>query len=354
MKILNGVSLRMQKFLIYNSIIEKRQEKAVRMPELEVSIVVRTYTEKRWHYLVECLDSLLVQSKHPDQIVVVVDHNPALLEKVAQQYPTVDAVENILSQGSSGAWNSGILNVTGDIVAFIDDDARADPGWLAQLVSHYSNPEVYGVGGHIQPVWESGKPLWFPEEFNWVVGCSYLGLPVKVEPVRNMIGCNMSFRRVAFRIAGGFRDGMGHVGSNPIGCDETEICIRLRQKVSDIILLHDPDAVVQHHVPAERTTWQYFLRRCALEGRSKAQVAYHVGVQDGLKTERRYSSIVLPRGVLRNMKQGFLGKRGAFLRGGAIITGLLTTGINYVLHSIRLSLSKHRNEDLVANIFPDI
>jgi len=322
------------------------------MPEMEVSVVVRTYTEKRWDYLVNCLYSLLAQSKQPDQIVVVVDHHQALLEKIKRMYPAVTAVENQLPQGSSGAWNSGVMNVTGDLVAFIDDDARAEPGWLAQLVSHYNDPAVYGVGGHIQPFWESGKPAWFPEEFNWVVGCSYTGLPEKVEPIRNMIGCNMSFRQAAFKIVGGFRDGMGHVGSNPIGCDETEICIRLRQQAPDITLLHDPDAIVHHHVPAQRTTWQYFLRRCALEGRSKAQVAYYVGSRDGLKTERRYTSVVLPRGVIRNIKQGFAGKRGAFGRAAAIIAGFFTTGMNYVFHSIRLRLSK-KDKDTIITIVPE-
>ena len=319
------------------------------MLKKDVSIVVRTYTERRWNYLVECLDSLFAQSEQLKQIIVVVDHNPILLEKVKQLYPMVTAVENKLSQGSSGAWNSGILNVTSDIVAFIDDDAQAEPGWLAQLVSHYDNPKVYGVGGYIEPVWESGKPIWFPEEFNWVVGCSYIGLPEKVEPVRNLIGCNMSFRHEAFKLVGGFRDGMGHVGGTPIGCDETEVCIRLCQQVSNVTLLHDPDAIVHHHVPAQRATWRYFLWRCALEGRSKAQVAYHVGSQIGLETERRYSTIILPQGVLRNIKEGFSGRRGAFGSAFAIIAGFFTTSINYVFHTIRLRLFK-KNEDAIAEI----
>lgn len=317
------------------------------MSDLDVAIVVRTYTEDRWHYLVNCLDSLLKQSRQPDQLIVVVDHNPALMDKIKQKYPTVAAVENILPQGSSGAWNSGILNVTSEITAFIDDDAQAETDWLAQLLRHYDNQDVYGVGGHIQPIWESGKPSWFPDEFLWVVGCSYIGLPEKVEPVRNMIGCNMSFRHEAFRLVGGFRDGMGHVGSNPIGCDETEICIRLRQAMPDITLLHNPDAIVHHHVPAQRTTWRYFLRRCALEGRSKAQVAYHVGSQRGLETERRYSTLVLPRGVIHNIKQGFSGERGGFRKAAAIIAGLFVTTINYIIHSSRLRLSRKKENTVV-------
>lgn len=312
------------------------------MRELQVSVVVRTYTEKRWNYLIKCLDALLRQTKQPDQIIVVVDHNLSLLERLKSSYPTVVVVENELQQGSSGAWNSGINNVKYDIVAFVDDDAQAEPNWLAQLVSHYDDPRVYGVGGYIQPIWESDKPVWFPEEFNWVVGSSYIGMPKRVEPVRNLIGCNMSFRYETFNLIGGFRADMGHIGHTPIGCDETEFCIRLRQQKPEIILLHDPDAIVHHHIPSERTTWQYFLHRCSLEGRSKAQVAYYVGAYDGLKAERRYSIVILPRGILNNIQEGFHGKRGAIRRAAAIITGLFITSINYFFQSIRLRFSKKK------------
>lgn len=320
----------------------------VGVSEFTVSVVVRTYTEKRWHYLEKCLDSLLRQSRPLDQLVVVVDHNKPLLEKIKQAYPTAAVVENQLPQGSSGAWNSGILNAASDLIAFIDDDAQAEKDWLAQLVGHYDNPEVYGVGGHIQPVWESGKPAWFPDEFLWVVGCSYTGLPEEVGPVRNMIGCNMSFRRETFKLIGGFRAGMGHVGSNPIGCDETEICIRLHQQVPGIVLLHDPAAIVHHQVPAQRTTWQYFLRRCALEGRSKAQVSYYVGLRSGLETERKYSSSILPRGVVRNLKNGLLGERAGFGKAAAILAGFFMTAINYTFHTIRLRLSKKTENSAAA------
>ena len=84
----------------------------------------------------------------------------------------------------------------------------------------YQDANIMGAGGLIQPMWAQQKPAWFPEEFNWVVGCSYRGLPENTAPVRNLIGCNMSYLRIVIEQLGGFRNGIGHVGGRPQGDDE--------------------------------------------------------------------------------------------------------------------------------------
>ena len=59
------------------------------------------------------------------------------------------------------------------------------------------------------PFWSANQPFWFPEEFNWVIGCTYRGMPTKNAPVRNLIGANMSVRKDVFTKVGGFRDFSG-------------------------------------------------------------------------------------------------------------------------------------------------
>lgn len=61
----------------------------------------------------------------------------------------------------------------------------------------YDAPRVMGVGGSIVPRWESARPGWMPRKLDWVVGGTYRGMPATTAPVRNLIGCNMSFRRAA-------------------------------------------------------------------------------------------------------------------------------------------------------------
>ena len=101
-------------------------------------------------------------------------------------------------------------------MAYLDGDASADAGWLAELTQAFNDPRVGCAGGTATPVWERGRPSWFPEEFDWVVGCSYRGLPVEATEVRNVLGCNMAFRRADLEALGGFSPRLGrpqtHVG----------------------------------------------------------------------------------------------------------------------------------------------
>jgi hypothetical protein len=193
------------------------------------------------------------------------------------------------------------------------------------------------VGGRTEPVWFSGRrPLWFPREFDWVVGCSYLGLPAGRAQVRNVLGGNASFRRTAFDAAGGFTTGIGRDGDRrPLGCEETELCIRLQRARPDALLLIDDRAVIHHRVPEARERFSYFRARCWAEGLSKALVTQQVGTGPGLATERRYTTRVLPVGALRGARDALLGRAGGAGRAGAIMVGVATATAGYALGSLR-------------------
>jgi glycosyltransferase involved in cell wall biosynthesis len=308
---------------------------------MDVSVVLRTYTERRWDDLAAAVASMRPQTVRPCEVIVVVDHNPALLARVRRTFPEVVAIENTQPRGSSGGWNSGIAAARGDVVAFMDDDAEAAPDWIEQLLAGYVGPEVAGVGGHIQPVWQEGRPGWFPEEFDWVVGCTYRGLPGALAPVRNLIGCNMSFRRAALLEGGGFRgheSGIGHLGAKPVGGDETEFCIRLQQTHPEVVLLYNPAARVRHHVPVSRARWAYLIQRCYLEGRSKARVARLVGASAGLSAERSYTLSALPKGIARGLADTVAGQDITGLgRAGSIVAGLACTAAGYMLGTLTSS-----------------
>lgn len=295
----------------------------------DISVVICAYTEVRWNELVDAVASMRNQTLSPLEVIIVVDHNPALFERVRAEITDVVVVENKEKRGLSGARNSGIAVARGNTIAFMDEDATASPDWLAQLEAGYQDPEVLGVGGAIEPAWVEGRPPWFPKEFDWVVGCTYQGMPVTPQPVRNLIGCNMSFKREVFAAVGGFRDGIGRIGVRPVGCEETELCIRINQRWPNSKLLYDPRARVRHLVPSQRGTWHYFRSRCYSEGLSKALVAQFVGTKDGLASERTYTFRTLPQGVLRNVMQVFRLDFNGLRRAGAIIAGLGITTAGY-------------------------
>jgi glucosyl-dolichyl phosphate glucuronosyltransferase len=297
---------------------------------LTTSVVICAHTEERWDDTLKAVASVQSQEPAPHQVILVVDHNPELQTRLAGQLPEVCVVPNENGRGLSGARNTGVALAAGDIVAFLDDDAIAKPGWLAALTRPYADPDVIGVGGRTEPGWATQRPPWWPGEFDWVVGGTYTGR----EPgaVRNLLGGNASYRRDLFAI-GGFASDIGRSTADrrPMGCEETEFCIRATQTLPRGVFVYDDQAVIVHRVPMERQSFSYFRSRCMSEGLSKARVTKSVGVGDGLATERRYTAVTLPAGVLRGLRRGVGGDWAGLLRAGAIIVGLMYTVLGYSL-----------------------
>lgn len=269
------------------------------------SVVICAYTERRWDDLVAAVASVREQTVPPDEIIVVIDCNTDLAERAAAEFLGITVAENTGKRGLSGARNTAIDLAKGDVIAFLDDDAVAAPDWLAQLLDGYCDARVLAVGGAARPRWPSGaRPALLPGELDWVVGCTYIGQPTADTPVRNLMGCNMSFRREAFLLAGRFAEDLGRVGRTPLGCEETELCIRLRQASPGSVILFRPEALVYHRVTPDRLTWSYLGRRGWGEGVSKAQVSRAVGADAALATERDYLRKVIPAAVARELLRG--------------------------------------------------
>lgn len=307
---------------------------------VDFSVVICVYTEDRWEDILAAVASVRAQSLTAHETLLVVDHNAALLDRLAKEYKETEGVRvlaNAGPRGLSAGRNTGIAASSGEIIAFLDDDAVAERDWLRHFAEGYADPKVFAVGGRTMPIWESRRrPLWFPEEFDWVVGCTYKGLPEGRVRVRNVLGGNASFRRTAFEAAGGFATGIGRDGDKrPLGCEETELCIRLAHARPDAILLIDDRAVIHHRVPAARERFDYFRTRTYAEGLSKALVARSVGADKGLESERRYTTRVLPAGVGRGLRDALLARPGGAGRAGAIVAGVVTAAGGYVIGSVR-------------------
>jgi O-antigen biosynthesis protein len=296
-----------------------------------VSVVVCAFTERRWTDLCHGLAALDAQTCPPAEVVLVTDHADGLLERARRTFPRVRAVPNPGPPGLSMARNTGVAAAHGDVVAFVDDDAVPAPDWLERLLAPYADPDVVAVGGAAVPAWPAGRPAWFPAEFDWVIGCSYRGLPTQRTEIRNLMGCNMSFRSTVLDAGSPFRVGVGRVGTRPLGCEETELCIRIRQHRTWARIVFEPLATVRHRVTPERTRWRYFLARCYAEGVSKSLVTGSVGSGEGLRSERSYCTRTLPRGVAEGILAAARGEPAGLARSGAIVAGLGATVAGYAV-----------------------
>jgi glycosyltransferase involved in cell wall biosynthesis len=297
----------------------------------DISVIICTHTRDRWAEVLSAVASVQHQSVPADEVVVVIDHNESLLGELRAELEGVRVIANRYGPGASGSRNTGVAAVGAPVVAFLDDDAEAEPDWLERTLPCYGDERVLGVGGAIEPNWPPhGRPPWFPHEFDWVIGCTYPGLPHSIAPVRNLIAANMSVRRDVFAALGGFRVGFGKAGLRS-GTEETDLCIRATQQWPDRFWLHHPEVRVRHRVPPGRTRYAYFLGRCYDEGIAKASIVSFVGSDDGLASERAYTRRILPNAVLTYLRAAACTRDHLpLLRAGAIVSGLAVTSAGYV------------------------
>ncbi len=298
----------------------------------QATVVVCAFASRRLDQTVDCVRSILSQDPPPGQIVVVVDHNESLQEELRARLPDdVEIMANEQARGLSSARNTAIARGRGDYIVFIDDDAAAHEQWLERLLAPFDDPAVVGAGGHALPLWEVPQPGWLPPEFLWVVGCSYSGLP-ESGPVRNPLGCNMAFRTELFQRVGMFNPAIGRLGSLPLGCEETEFCVRAIREIPDGRIVLVGGAEIDHHVPAARGRPSYLLQRCYFEGISKALVR-RLGDARSLGTERTYLRRALParlRASARHAARGD-GVSDALGQFGAVIGGVAAAAVGYLV-----------------------
>jgi glucosyl-dolichyl phosphate glucuronosyltransferase len=301
-----------------------------------VSVVIAAYASERWDQICDAIESVRAQTAPVLEIVLVVDHNPELLARARREFTDCTVIANNGSRGASGARNAGTAACRGEIVAFLDDDARSSAHWLSALLRHFTRGDVVGVGGRIDPLWAAPRPHWFPAEFGWTVGFSYLGMPEETQPVRNVWTANMAIRRSVFEAIGGFREEFGKVGdvARP---EDTDLCLRAAAGRGS--WLYDPAGSVSHWVPRQRTTFRYFARRCFHEGQGKAALAALDGAGESTVTERSYTRRILPRGVLLGLRDAGRGDVWGAARAAAITAGFAITAAGFAVGTVtRISL----------------
>src|SRR4051812_4828707 len=113
---------------------------------MPVSVVMCVYTLDRLETIEAGLRAVLAQDPPPEEVIVVADHNEELRELIAAQFPEIVVVANDGPPGLSAARNTGVRTAAQAIVAFLDDDAKPAPGWLAHLTEPFDDPRVVGVG----------------------------------------------------------------------------------------------------------------------------------------------------------------------------------------------------------------
>src|SRR5215204_5877396 len=196
-----------------------------------ISVVVCSYNGERT--IRDCLEGLLRLHYPNFEVTVVDDGSTDSTAAIVQEYGIrLITTENL---GLSNARNVGMKAATGEIIAYLDDDARPDPHWLTYLAATFLSTEHAGVGG---------PNITHPSD-GLTAECvgKAPGNPTHVllsdREAEHIPGCNMAFRKAYLEEIGAFDTRFRVAG------DDVDICWRLRQRGWS--LGFSPAAVVWHH-----------------------------------------------------------------------------------------------------------
>lgn len=235
----------------------------------KISVVIATHN--RAAYLRKAVASLVEQTLDPADFEIIVvdnassDETPAVAEEFAGAPNLRYLPEPVV--GASRARNSGWQAARAEHVAFMDDDAVAEPRWLESYVEAFATfsrrPGL--MGGRCDAIFEGPRPPWLADGFlgalsvfHWadepVVATDRIGLSV----------CNMATTRTILAEAGGFREDIGRSGGRLVG-NEDDYLRHTIESLGHVVMYH-PGAVVRHHVSPVKMTKPWFRRRAFWQG----------------------------------------------------------------------------------------
>lgn len=236
------------------------------MHSSEPSISVIICTRNRAVLLEKCLSSIEEQTLSTDAFEVLVvdngssDDTPLLLKNFSKRLPLVVITEPVV--GLSRARNTGWKNAKSDYIAFLDDDAMADPDWLASGLRSFETvrPIPAALTGPIRLVWEEKGPEWLIPDIQGCLGLLDFGtVPRQFGGLETLFGANCFFHRQVLERFGGFNERLGRLNKVLLSGEET-LLQRQIENAGDC-LWYDPQVSVRHWVPASRTTRKWFYRR---------------------------------------------------------------------------------------------
>jgi glycosyltransferase involved in cell wall biosynthesis len=304
-------------------------------PSLELpsaSAVVCAYTQDRWEMLVASVESLRAQTIAPVEIIVCIDHNDDLFERarrseeIAAGNVPVSVVANRYAGHLGSARTTAVEMAIGDVVVFLDDDARAERDLFEYLLEPYRDAAVMAVGGAPTPDYSRPRPSWFPTEFDWVFGCVYTGLPTVTAPTTRLIGATMSARRDELLEIGGF-----HSDNH----DDMDMCHRLAKRWPGRQIIFEPRAISQHFVHPNRLTWAYFWRRCFSVNRGKVEAHRNLPGAGDLDADRQFASNTVRRGLRREIGQVRSGDLSGLLRIACLFAGVGFAAAGYTTGTVQ-------------------
>lgn len=239
-----------------------------------ISAIVCTYNRCDLTRL--ALESLCRQTLDPSQYEIILvddgspDRTPELAQEFAGRHPAFRYVRQA-NAGLSAARNAGWRSAVAPLIAYLDDDAIAEPAWLEQIAAAMdrAGERAACAGGLVRLRWEAPRPAWLTDACLRFLSAYSAGSEETLSSeVGQFVGANMTIRRPVLEAIGGFSVALGRSKTSLLSHEESALwaLIRARGGAS----LYVPGAAVDHFVPKSRATRTWFRRRLYWEGVSMA------------------------------------------------------------------------------------
>ncbi|HLH62518.1 MAG TPA: glycosyltransferase [Ktedonobacteraceae bacterium] len=175
--------------------------------------------------------------------------------------------------GLAYARNTGLLAASGEIAVFLDDDAVADPYFLARLRTAYQATGACAIGARVELRWEAKRPHWLSDDMLEMLGYfAPASERIQLAETQNFSSCGFSVKIEALRATGNFTPFLSKRMHAPTSAEVADLCRRLRS--AGCALWYEPEAVVMHRVTAPRLVRAFFAGRAYWQGRSEVLAQY--------------------------------------------------------------------------------
>ena len=242
---------------------------------LAISVVI--CTRNRADLLAQAMASVVNQQfpRGDFEIIVVDNASTDRTPDVVARFQAAGQIRYLREErvGLCIARNTGWQAASGRYVAFFDDDAIAQPGWLAAIRDGFATAaaSVGAIGGRVDPIWEQRRPLWLADEIAGSLTIVDWGEPGRViADIRRewLVGANMAVPKALLVQIGGFHPWLDRVGNHLLSSGDVFLQMELIRRGYQCVYL--PAMAVQHLVPASRLNRRWFLRRFYWQGVSDA------------------------------------------------------------------------------------
>jgi glucosyl-dolichyl phosphate glucuronosyltransferase len=262
---------------------------------ISISVVICTFNRK--DYLRYALESLAVQTLPATDFEVIVVDNASTDDTRELVIGMKEGMENLRyvredRVGLSWARNTGAMETASPLIAYIDDDARAEPDWLKSIVHAFcsTDPVPAAVGGRVSLDWGTTAPHWLPARY-WPIytHVDHGNEGHFLRPDEYLVGANMAFRKDVLLDLGGFDVRLGRQGSTLLSGEEAALLARLRER--NLPIYYQPSALVWHAVPPHRRRVRWLCRRLFWDGASQPILDFGSGQTRGFYARQGYRDL---------------------------------------------------------------